>query len=283
MNIYLHGTDILGHGGGGGGHHHHHGGGGHGHGWGGPWRRENVLYPWDTDYVEVDDVQMERCIAWDRDGNCVVTSDVLGNAYLHGTDILGGDVLGFVDIQAERARMNALKPVTVSVARALLHGGQVAINGAITDAKQPWYKVDLPGDTQRQKVLWKLKWHQDQLAPMAGDPNRLYKPGEDLKTWAMQAFIEGNAVEEGARYLENAWQAMWAEIQVAIAAIPAQVRQALISAASGTVEAVTGIPLWGWSLIALGTVAGLGWIVWKLANSKAGAAAAHVAARRYLP
>lgn len=201
---------------------------------------------------------------------------------LHGVDILGGNVIGFVDIAAEQKQMNALKPVTVRVAHALLKGGQLAINGAITGAKQPWYKADLPGATARDNVFWKLKWHEQSLAELPpGDPNRLYAPGEDLKKWTMQSFIEGNAVEEGAAYLDQAWTTMWKEIGDAIAALPAEARKALASATSGVVESITGLPLWAWAGIAVGGTAALGYLLYKFANTKAGAAAAGAATRRF--
>jgi hypothetical protein len=204
------------------------------------------------------------------------------NTYLHGLDVLGGDVIGLFDIQAEQKQMNALKPVTVRVAHALLAGGQTAINGAIAAAKQPFYKADLPGATARDNVMWKLKWHEATLAPLTGDPNRLYSAGEDLKKWTMQAFIEANAVQEGAAYLEQAWTQMWVEIGQALAAIPAEVRQALIKAASGAVQAVTGLPLWAWGAIAVGGTAALGFIAYKFANTRAGGAVGGVVARRYI-
>ena len=204
------------------------------------------------------------------------------NIYLHGADVLGGELVGMIDIADAQRKMNALKPVTVRVAKALLRGGQEAIEGALKGAKRPFYQADLPGGTARDNVKWKLKWHADHIAPVAGDPNRLYDAGDDLKKWTMQAFVEANAVEEGAAYLDEAWSAMWAEIGAALAALPAEVRQALAKAVSGTVEAVTGLPLWAWGLIAAGGTALLGFAAYKIANTRAGGAVAGVAARRWI-
>ena len=192
-------------------------------------------------------------------------------------------LIGMIDIQSAQAEMNALKPVTVRVARALLTGGQKAIDGAIAGAKQPWYKSDLPGVKRRDEVAGKLRWHAETLAKITGDPNALYRSGDDLKRWTMNAYIEANAVSEGAAYLNMAWSQMWQEITAALAAIPRQVRDAMIAAASGTVEAVTGIPIWGWFALGIATLVGTGLLVWKLVTSKTGTAITGVAIRRYLP
>jgi hypothetical protein len=167
-------------------------------------------------------------------------------------EIYDDTYFGMEDIAAKQRNMNDLKPVVLEIARILLKGGQEAIAGAITGAKQPWYKSDLPGDTARKNVQAHLQWHAQKLSMMMGDPlTTIYDSGDDLKKWVMQAYIEGNAVEEGAAYLEAAWQAMWGEIETKLKAIPkwvgnaatSIVKEALKSAGEGAAEAL-GIPTW---------------------------------------
>ncbi len=202
-------------------------------------------------------------------------------AYSRGLDILGGSVvIGMFDIGNAQRNMNDLKPVTIEIARILLRGGQDAINGAINGAKQPWYKSDLPGETSRKEVAGKLQWHADNLTKFsASSPTMVYPSGDDLKKWVMQAYIEANAVEEGAAYLDDSWQKMWNEISSKLKAMP----RAALSASGDVVETVTGVPVWAWALGGVGVVTLLGFAIYKLANSQTGATIAGVAARRYLP
>jgi len=242
----------------------------HGHGMvpGGWWWAGSYRGPW----VEADDF--------------VDPMEMVDPAILQGEDILGEDaydVLGMFDIASAQRKMNALpKKVTVRMAKALLAGGQEAITGAQAIAAQK----SLPGGTARDNVAAHLSWHNDKLARMTGSPNAFYDPGQDLAKYVMMAFIEANAAEEGATYLDQAWSQMWQEIANAIAALPSDIRKAVVSAASGAIETITGLPVWAWALIAVGSVGLLGFLAYKIigaaANSKAGAATAGVLARRYL-
>lgn len=201
--------------------------------------------------------------------------------YSRGLDVLGGSVvIGMFDIGNAQRNMNDLKPVTIEIARILLQGGQDAINGAVSGAKQPWYKSDLPGDTNRKEVAGKLQWHASNLAKFSSSsPAMVYPSGDDLKKWTMAAYIEANAVEEGAAYLEDSWQKMWSEISSKLKAMP----RAALSTTGDVVETVTGVPVWAWALGGVGVVALLGFAIYKLANSRTGATIAGVAVRRYLP
>ena len=172
------------------------------------------------------------------------------------------EVVGAFDIASERRKMNDLKIVTVRVAKALLQGGQQAIAGAIEGAKQPWYKSDLPGATARDNVKWKLLWHEATLSKLR-DPNALYTPGADLKEWVMGAFIEANAVEEGAAYLDTLWKAMWAEIADALAAIPKAAMKKLKEAAD-TAAFYTKTTFW----VVLGAIGLVGYGGYKLLASQ---------------
>lgn len=169
---------------------------------------------------------------------------------------VASQVLGAEDIAARQHQMNNLKPVTVSVAKVLLKYGQQAINKAITGAKQPWYRADLPGDTNRKNVQGKLQWHAAAIAALGNsDQNALYKSEADLRKWVMQAFIEENAVEEGNAQAAQMWslawsdwENMWVEVGVALAALPKQVLEAagtysreLVNTA---VKSATGLPTW---------------------------------------
>ncbi len=204
------------------------------------------------------------------------------------TPIVGSDywmeVMGAYDIAAKQQQMNGAKPVTTRVAQALLKGGQQAISMAIYQAMQPWYKSDLPGETARKNTQDHLKWHETELAKYAGkDPNAtIYPNGDDLKKWVMQAFIEANAVEEGAAYIDEAWSSMWVEIGQAIAAIPIQVARYAGSIVDAAVRASTGgVPLWGVAAIVAGVAGLLGYGVYKIAVSPTGTAIMGGASRGY--
>ena len=256
--------ENVGHGGGGGGHGgggHGGGHGGHGHGgrgWGG---RGWGGYGWGGGYpYYADTVDCE----YDQFGRCIPVTPIL--------------VVGAFDFNVEQKKMYQLKVVPVSVAQALLQGGQAAIDGAIQGAKQPWYKADLPGDNSRANVKGKLQWHANALAPLANTPNAIYASGPDLQHWVLMAFRESNAVEAGAVYIDAAWKQMWTDIAVALKALPAEIRKAV----GDIVQLTTGLPVWGWALAATGVLVVLGGAIYAALNSKAGAAVAGVAAKTYM-
>lgn len=203
-------------------------------------------------------------------------SDVLGlvSPYVLGCDVLGTEVVGMFDIQAKQREMNTLKQVPVSVALVLLRYGQQAISEATQVAKAK----SLPDLKTLDTTYWKLKWHEDELKK-ATNMGGIYAPGDDLKKWVMQAFIEHNAVEEGSAWIDNAWPRMWSEIKAALAALPSNIR----AAASSAVETVTGVPLWAWGVGAAALAGLLGFAAYKVATGPMGRAFGGVAARRYLP
>lgn len=170
----------------------------------------------------------------------------------------GGDVLGMRDMQAARRDIDSLKPVTTAIAKILLRGGQAAVEGAIAGAKQPWYKPNLPGEKRRDEVLWKLRWHADQLLKLPTSDSQVYAHAADLKKWVLEAYIEANAVEEGAAYLDAAWNRMWDEIAEALKRIPTE----LLKAAGSLAAAV--VPTWAWVVggVTLASVAGF--TIWRI-------------------
>jgi hypothetical protein len=189
------------------------------------------------------------------------------SSYLHGLDVIGSDVyVGLVDISAQQKQMNTLKQVPVSVALILLHNGQDAIDHARATAS----KDNLPGTSARDAVYWKLKWHEAELAK-GGASSEMYGSGADLKKYVMEAFVEANAAEEGAAWIEGAWNKMWQEIGRAVAALPAQVRQAVATA----VSSITGVPIWAWAIGGTLVVGLVGYGAYKIL--------AGPVARRYLP
>lgn len=201
--------DAVGKGGGG----HHHGGGGHfgrGLGW----------------YLDDDD----------DDGDVNIIQNFISTE--------GVEVLGFFDVGAEQKKMNALKTVPVRVAQPLLKYGMQTIDQARKTADDK----NLPGKTARDNVYWKLQWHKQALQAVAGNLDAIYMSGDDLKHWVMQAFIEANAVEEGAKALDDAWSAMWSEIGAAIAALPKEVAKTVGEVAVGA----TNVAKW-----VIGAVAGV--------------------------
>jgi len=173
--------------------------------------------------------------------------------------------------QAQR-NMNDLKPVTVEIARILLRSGWTTIQLAITQARGDWklgahpLGQELPGQKARENVLGHLQWHMNTLAGREyadAAPHTIYKPGDDLKKWTMQAYIEANAVEEGRDALEASWNAMWEEIRAELRKIPVAVLAAAGSLASGIVEGVTGVPLWAWILGGVTIAAGVGYGIYQ--------------------
>ena len=160
------------------------------------------------------------------------------NACVQDAEIIGG-----FDISANQRRMNELKQIPITSAYALLGGGVKVIDNAISAAKQPWYKPDLPGETARKLCADKLKWHAENLAKVKASET-FYSSGDDLKKWVMQAFIEANAVEEGAAYIEGAWNQMWEDIKENIKQLPAEVRKQVGELSGGIFEWLTGIPIW---------------------------------------
>lgn len=278
-------ADLLGHRGGGGGGHHHGGGGGGGGRWrGGGWRGGwgyPYAYPsaYYTDDIEVCDPDLDP----DCDEEYVPVVSVLPAR--RRLAVLG--MLGPRDIAAKQDQMDALKQVPVGAARILLKGGanstggMQAIASAIANAKQPWYRADLPGDTTRKNVQGHLQWHADALDKIS-DPNAIYASGADLKKWVMQAFIEQNATEEGAAEARQSWSKawsdwadMWVDIAQFIAALPREIAKKIV-------ENVTGVPLWAWVAGSAMLAGLLGYGVYKIASGPAGGVVAGVVARRYL-
>jgi hypothetical protein len=221
------------------------------------------------------------------------------SAYLVGCDVLGddwgtpvlvkdaswgkpvmvhGELVGYFDLNVIQKDMNALKTITVGMAQSMLAGAQNVINQAIAKANAD----NLPGATDRANVYWKLNWHQGTLANLAATPNAIYASGADLEHWCVQAFIEANSVEAGADWIDQAWSQMWAEIQSKIVALPAEVRHAVATAASNTVEDVTGLPIWAWIAISVGALGLGGLILYKFANTQAGAAIAGGVTHAYM-
>ncbi len=196
--------------------------------------------------------------------------------YKQGVDILGESVfVGAFDIQAEQRRMNGLKNVSVDQARALLKGGQIAIDQARKIIKDK----NLPNKTPAENVYYKLQWHADALK-RAGAPTSLYGSSEDLKTWAMRAFIEEDAAEFGAGMADANWNALWSDMgdrALAAAMIPAAAAQT----AANTVKTLTTIPPWAWILGGTAVTGLVGFGLYKIVLATAPAAAsAYLGGRR---
>jgi len=181
-----------------------------------------------------------------------ISSSIWGNDTPDKSDawtvIPPNQVVGMFDIATQQRQMNGVKPVTLGIARAMLKYGQAVIAHAIVAADL----TGLPGGTARKNCQAHLQWHEDTLSKQTGDLNStIYASGDDLKKWVMQAFIEENAVEEGAAYLDDAWNKMWSEIADGLAKIPAQIAKAaapIVNAAKytywiaiGTAVVVLGI------------------------------------------
>lgn len=156
-----------------------------------------------------------------------------------------GDVVGTYDLKVEQDKFNQLKQVPISIARALLKGGQAAIDEAIKGAKQPWYKPDLTGATNRSNVKAHLEWHANALSGLT-DTNAMYASGQDEIKWVRQAFIEANSVEAGNETLNAAWDLMWIEVAASLKALPREIADRVGSTIWGI------LPWYAWAGIAVG-------------------------------
>lgn len=203
-------------------------------------------------------------------------TEVAASTVIYGDDPF--EVLGMFDIGEAQLRMNSLpKQVPVSVALPLLKHGQDVINQAIAIANAK----NLPGGTDRNNVMWKLKWHEGALGALASTPNAIYQSSADLEHWAMQAFIESNAVEEGAAWVDGAWSRMWDEIGAALAALPKQIVQTLAKLPGQVFEATTGIPSWAFYVGGAALVGLLGYGTYRILRGPAGGAiVSHYLGRR---
>lgn len=133
-------------------------------------------------------------------------------------------------------QMGKLREVPVSVANSLLKGGQNAIQQAMLTAAVS----DLPGQSAREKVYWKLQWHADNLKKFT-KPDQIYPSGDDLKNWVLQAFTEWDAAVEGAEALNDAWWQMWKDIGANLAALPVSVAKAASSLARSAEDAAKNV------------------------------------------
>lgn len=178
--------------------------------------------------------------------------------------MLGADetLVGEYDIAAKQQQMNALKAPTVAIARALLKGGQRVAADTIKLATGGLFERELPGITSLKKTQSHLEWHAAQLAPQTLSPMASYAPGDDLKKWVMQAYIDSNAAAEGRSWQDQAialaasdWVEMWTEIGEELMKLPAtiaqgvgkavaQVAKAAASGLAGGVADGLGIPTW---------------------------------------
>lgn len=233
----------------------------------------------------------------DDDENAVSLISDYGFEMEPTTDVLDADgefdygetgdqyfAIGMFDVGLEQRKMNTLTKVSLTVARSMVKYGLAVIGQAIASADAselnklatsgvfPGLALitpsnALPGKTARTNCQAHLQWHQNKLASMSGPPDStMYDSVDDLKKWCMQAFIEGNAVEEGAQYLSDAWDAMWIEIAEGLKRITVQI----LKLPGQAVEAVTGIPWWlvyGGGAVVVG---GLLYGAFKLITSESG-------------
>ena len=207
--------------------------------------------------------------------------DEYGDSYVGGLSLLGTSTIGEYNIQAQQRQMNTLKQVTVSVAKVLVRGAQKVANETITLAHGGIFDKELPGITSLKNTQGHLQWHADKLAGLS-DPMALYDSSDDVKKWAMQAWIDANAVEEGRARQGEIWDDMWTEIGQELAKMPAKIVKAVVALPGQAFEGLTGIPSWVFWVGGGVLVLGVGVGVWKLITL-ATPAVAHVAAQRYLP
>jgi hypothetical protein len=159
------------------------------------------------------------------------------------------DLVGAYDIDKFAKKMAELKAVPVSVAQALLQGGQAVIAWAnqhavhvdmIPGAAVPVPTV-LPGQTGRDEVVSNLDRHAVAITKLTFTPNTPYGDAHDLEKWVTQAFIEANAVDEGNAYIDQAWDQMWSDMESRLASLPKEaydVAKAIYDKGKAAVETV---------------------------------------------
>ena len=211
-------------------------------------------------------------------------------------------------LSARVRQMNGIRPrqMTVDQARQLLAAGQAAVSDAIRTgtaarsvsamygAMPTWAKflppaylfaaaaraATPPNSASRQKVYWKLDWHDKAVGKLASSPDALYPHGDDLKNWVAQAFVEEAVSPSESATLDALWAAMWRDVEeraARLAAIPGRV----LEEAGDFVKSATW-PVRYWWVLALGGVAVLGVVgfgVYKVALVAAPAAAPVLAGR----
>lgn len=190
-----------------------------------------------------------------------------------------GQIVGGVDFaQLLKGPIFQLKVVSLAQAREMLAGGQEAIRQAKEIAKETWTKPALPGETSRDNVFWKLDWHDKKLAEMRqGSVNAVYPHGDDLKKWVLAAYSEWNAAEDGRGESERVAGKRLDDLGRRIAELPGVAVEAIRQLPGKVVESATGLPLWAWSLLAVGGVGLLGYGVVKILSAIAPAVAPAVA------
>jgi len=172
--------------------------------------------------------------------------DMLCCAHGRGEHVLGADEAERDRRVSDRAKkMAELKQVPVSIAQALLAGGQAAIGQAKKLANShidplTGVPMPLPGGTARDTVVGKLQWHAAELKKFAATPNAIYPSGDDLKKWVLQAFTEYDAVLEGLATLDHAWSEMWDEIATRLAELPKEIAKAVTETVSTATKWLVG-------------------------------------------
>ncbi len=181
------------------------------------------------------------------------------------------EVLGMFDITSAARRMSGLKTVSVEIAKILIQRSMPVIKTAID------FGAGMPGNETRKNTLAHIEWHANELINQVRNGaklNSVYAPGNDLKKWALQAFIEANGVEAGLDAAAANWNAMWEEITEALKNLPETAAKAVVSAAAGVakgaVEGAFGVPWWvvalGAVTVAVGVGYGVNYVRGKLGN-----------------
>jgi hypothetical protein len=159
-------------------------------------------------------------------------------------------VVGMYDMAPLTRQMDTLKMPTVAIGRAILKAAQATIE----EAKKRG--ANLPGGTARDNCASHLDYYAKKLAT-ATDPTVPFGPEwPDFKKWALQAYIESNAVEEGNAFAKQSWNDMWTDIGTELAKLPVTARNAVIS----TAASILGIPTWLFVVGGLAVAGGVGFL-----------------------
>ena len=128
-----------------------------------------------------------------------------------------------------------------------------------------------------------VKWHLDYIAKRkffegALGPDKIaYDKSEDLKKWVSACYRIMVAADQDSALRDSIRDELRSDLIDAVVSAPGRAADMALAAPGKVVESATGLPLWAWSLLAVGGVGLLGYGVVKILSAIAPAVAPAVA------
>ena len=171
-----------------------------------------------------------------------------------------------------KAKLDEAGVLSLAAARDAVRAGLAMATGTIAYMRSPEYRsADTILLDEGAVPLWRLKWHEDEVAKEVGEAaasgknlNAVpYKHADDLKKGLVATF----SVSAGARAGRTAYDIIerdfWAGVKDALA----KKAEDLAYAATHPLETATGIPAWAWwvggGVLAVGVLGILGLVGYK--------------------